>query len=317
MTKKLENTIYGDYTITKYIGKSTWEAKCNKCGFIRTYKTANLTAKTLNYNPGTCTCTNSGINIGDKYGKLTVLSRDLGEHVEQSVYWLCQCECGNTASVTTKRLKSGNTRSCGCLNDEARRERIYDIIEKTRGDMIGRKQGKLTIIRKATDLEAQGRPTGIGYWYCECDCGNHHIVGTSDFNCGKVQSCGCLSSKGEAKITEILETNRISFQKQYYFEDLLNEQGRHYFFDFAIFSNGKITHLIEFDGIQHFSEKQQFSQNENAFIDVVNRDKKKNKYCLEHNIPLIRIPYTQFDALAIKDLLLETTTFLYKKEGDD
>ena len=38
----------------------------------------------------------------------------------------------------------------------------------------------------------------------------------------------------------------------------------------------------------------------------------KNEYCIIHNIPLIRIPYTQLDSLSIEDLQLETSNFIYK-----
>ena len=37
--------------------------------------------------------------------------------------------------------------------------------------------------------------------------------------------------------------------------------------------------------------------------------KKKNKWCRNNNYPLIRIPYTIKDDLAINDLLLETTNY--------
>ena len=126
-----------------------------------------------------------------------------------------------------------------------------------------------------------------------------------------------MNSKGEAKITSLLEENGVDFQKQYSFEDLRNEQGRGYYFDFAIFSNGVLSYLIEFDGIQHYSKKHQFSQSEDAFEKVVERDQKKNNYCIEHKIPLIRIPYKQLDQLSINDLKLETTNFIYRKEGDE
>ena len=36
----------------------------------------------------------------------------------------------------------------------------------------------------------------------------------------------------------------------------------------------------------------------------------KNEWCKDNNIPLIRIPYTQYNDLCIEDLQLETTTFL-------
>ena len=50
---------------------------------------------------------------GKKFGRLTVVSkvnRECGKSL-----WLCKCECGNVVNVTANRLKSGNTRSCGCL----------------------------------------------------------------------------------------------------------------------------------------------------------------------------------------------------------
>lgn len=316
MKHQLENTKFGDYTITKYLGKSTWEAVCDKCGFVRTYKTQNLIHTDHNNNPGQCTCTASGIEIGQKFGRLTVLNRDLGEHTQRRVYWNCLCECGNTIAVAGKSLKSGNTRSCGCLNMEMRIERIQKVLDTQRVNLVGEQSGKLTVIRQAEKAEASGRPEQRTYWYCLCECGNHHIVETSDFKMGKVQSCGCMNSKGEAKITKLLEEYNLQFQKQYSFEDLYNEQGRSYYFDFAIFLDNTLSYLIEFDGIQHFSREYQFSQNENAFDKVVARDKKKNKYCVEHNIPLIRIPYTQLDKLSIDDLKLETTKFIYRKEGD-
>lgn len=44
------------------------------------------------------------------------------------------------------------------------------------------------------------------------------------------------------------------------------------------------------------------------------RDDLKNNYCHKHNIPIIRIPYTELEQLKLQDLCLETTTFLVTKE---
>lgn len=50
---------------------------------------------------------------GKIYGKLVVLELD---HIERSIkYWKCKCECGNTTVVREGNLKSGTTKSCGCL----------------------------------------------------------------------------------------------------------------------------------------------------------------------------------------------------------
>lgn len=35
--------------------------------------------------------------------------------------WICRCTCGALKSVAACELKSGKTKSCGCLNDESRR----------------------------------------------------------------------------------------------------------------------------------------------------------------------------------------------------
>ncbi len=38
--------------------------------------------------------------------------------------WICKCDCGNTTVVTGTRLKSGHTKSCGCLVSSSARKRM-------------------------------------------------------------------------------------------------------------------------------------------------------------------------------------------------
>lgn len=40
------------------------------------------------------------------------------------------------------------------------------------------------------------------------------------------------------------------------------------------------------------------------------KDRLKKEYCWNHNIPIIRIPYWEYDNLTINDLRIETTRFL-------
>lgn len=62
-------------------------------------------------------------------------------------------------------------------------------------------------------------------------------------------------------------------------------------YDFAILdSNNTTIRLIEFDGAQHIKEVTYFGNNLQRIQEL---DKIKNKYALEHQIPLVRIPYTQ------------------------
>jgi hypothetical protein len=68
------------------------------------------------------------VGVGDKFGRLTVLARRPNEPGQSSM-WLCQCECGNKPVVRASTLKSGGTRSCGCLRSEitAKRNRSFNF----------------------------------------------------------------------------------------------------------------------------------------------------------------------------------------------
>lgn len=56
---------------------------------------------------------------GQTFGRLTVLARAANRvrGGKQRSYWLCRCVCGNEPEVMGESLKSGNTKSCGCLDD--------------------------------------------------------------------------------------------------------------------------------------------------------------------------------------------------------
>ncbi len=55
--------------------------------------------------------------IGKRFSRLTVL-KHVGI-VQGKHRWLCRCDCGNeTKTPTITKLKSGYTRSCGCLGVE-------------------------------------------------------------------------------------------------------------------------------------------------------------------------------------------------------
>ena len=55
--------------------------------------------------------------IGNKYGRLTVIGQEKSTCLGQSV-WLCQCDCGEKQKVVGSSLRSHKTNSCGCIRDE-------------------------------------------------------------------------------------------------------------------------------------------------------------------------------------------------------
>lgn len=53
--------------------------------------------------------------IGHKYGKLTVVEA-AGRSASNRTLWLCHCECGGSIVANIVNLRSGDTKSCGCIN---------------------------------------------------------------------------------------------------------------------------------------------------------------------------------------------------------
>lgn len=61
-------------------------------------------------------------SIGQKFGRLTVIKREYPNDKWRHARWLCKCECGGEIIVSRNILKSGRTKSCGCLKlENARR----------------------------------------------------------------------------------------------------------------------------------------------------------------------------------------------------
>ncbi len=64
------------------------------------------------------------IVAGDKFNRLTILqelpTKRLKGGTERS--FVCKCDCGEVRNVRLRCLRSGNSKSCGCLNKERVRE---------------------------------------------------------------------------------------------------------------------------------------------------------------------------------------------------
>ena len=71
---------------------------------------------------------------GQKFGRLTVI-RKAENPSEAHIKWLCECECGNFITTRGTNLRSGITKSCGCLvsdkirewNKENKKCNVYDL----------------------------------------------------------------------------------------------------------------------------------------------------------------------------------------------
>ena len=111
------------------------------------------------------------------FGRLTVVSRQ-GSNRHKQALWLCECVCSNKATISTNELKSGDTRSCGCLKAEAgiQKSKVFA------GDTFGR----LTVLSREPS-----KGLGIAEWRCQCSCGSIVVTSAGRLGSGSSKSCGC------------------------------------------------------------------------------------------------------------------------------
>lgn len=213
--------------------------------------------------------------IGKKFGRLTVIESLPSEN--RRTYWLCQCNCGKKCKARADSLKSGKTKSCGCLN----KEQQIQLGKNNKQDITGQKFGKLKAIKNLN----YRLNSSLGYqWECQCDCGNIITVPITYLKSGNTKSCGCQKeSLGEELIKDILIKENIIFEREKIFNNLKKLR-----FDFYIPS---LNIIIEFDGLQHYKITNFTTST------LLEHDKIKNEWCLKNNIKLFRIPYSELSNL--------------------
>lgn len=121
---------------------------------------------------------------GEVFTRLTVMSLANEKH-NGRIAWKCKCECGNIVSVVGYKLRSGATKSCGCLKRE--------ILESFRRDLVGEKFGLLIVISFSHTQKEKTQT--MPYWNCICDCGNEVVARGNRLKNGDIKSCGCLHIK--------------------------------------------------------------------------------------------------------------------------
>lgn len=275
-TNDLTNKQFGLLTALECVGKDSsghkvWKCQC-KCGNIINVRSSRLTS--LEKTDCGCIKKHGFVDeTGKRYGRLTVLEpAPKGNYLDRSIRWICQCDCGNITIVNGGDLRQGKTRSCGCLMNESRGKTLVT-------NEIGNRYGKLTVV----DRIIKDNKT---YWECLCDCGNMTTAYGPSLREGRKKSCGCVSSLGEQQIIDFLLIHNITYKSEYTFSDLKTENNGFPRFDFAIFKDGKLNCLIEFQGIQHYIDKGNFGKYQREVTDKLKQD-----YCFTNKIPLFYIKY--------------------------
>lgn len=249
------------------------------------------------------------IKVGDKYGKWTVLQVGVKNPESRAKVPInmayCQCDCGTKRYLEYRALYAGRSLSCGCDRSEAMTK-----WNKSRSSVkIGNIYGNLEVIEDL-GFRRQSRGYNESWYRCLChNCGNDkYECNGNNLQSGAVTSCGCVSSRGENLIKQLLTNNNINFSTQYTFSDLRSVNNYVLKFDFAIFKDNKLDCLIEFDGRQHYDGPDAKWSHSDTLEAIQYRDNLKNEYCKSHNIKLKRIPYYKIGDITINNLLDDTFT---------
>lgn len=169
-----------------------WLCEC-ECGKRKVIRHSQLISKKVD----SCGCMHTErvnrphIDItGKRFGRLTVIEW------QGNGKWLCKCDCGKQVAVKTAKLNNGHTKSCGCLN--------MDNIKTRTVDMVGRKFGRLTVIKRLNGHR----------WECLCECGRTATFNGADLRRTRnaVQSCGCLRNAYSDTHKIALKANRSDSQ---------------------------------------------------------------------------------------------------------
>jgi len=106
---------YGKWVVIRRVENSRnygayWLCRCD-CGTERAIQGGSLRRGASQ----SCRCLPE--MKGQKFGRLMVIQRE-GTNKRGESTWFCECSCGNQVVVIGTKLRSGNTRSCGCLHKE-------------------------------------------------------------------------------------------------------------------------------------------------------------------------------------------------------
>lgn len=110
---------------------------------------------------------------GRKFARLTVLHLASPGTKHKHEKWACSCECGGRCDVTSSNLRSGNTKSCGCLHKQT----VAELLRRSKTQHGHAKRAAITgtwkswssMVRRCTDSNIRDfhRYGGRGIKVCE------------------------------------------------------------------------------------------------------------------------------------------------------
>lgn len=183
---KLENQRFSRWLVLKEAdknkqGKIMWKCLCD-CGTVRNVRMSDL----RNGKSKSCGClkrerafeTHRIDLTGQRFSRLLVLEES-GREESGNILWKCRCDCGAIKVVCGVSLRSGHTKSCGCLRREIASSRK------------GKNHSNYIDGRKCDNRSAYTRHQGVKYYAAKLN------AVPSDVNLEKIQLyytiCGYLN----------------------------------------------------------------------------------------------------------------------------
>ena len=199
------------------------------------------------------------------------------------VTWKCKkCKCKWTARISDRTMKNSGCPTCHgrVVSDKNRLSLKFPSLV---GEWHTTKNGSLT----PSDVTYSSHT--YVWWKCER---NHEWSTPVHSRTIMKTNCPiCCESKGEKKIRYWLEKERVEFESQVSYSDLLGLGGKHLSYDFYIPS---LNLLIEYQGEFHDGS----GNNEFTSLNLGRQqehDSRKKTYAKNNNINLLEIWYWEFD----------------------
>jgi len=234
-------------------------------------------------NQGTrCPKCNGGNRMSQKEFEDKVYKEGNGKYIflEQYVNYQTKItcrhkECGHEWKITPNDFLYKNARCPKCAGNK---KKTPEEFEKEVKDLT---KGEYVFLEKYISADKK-----ITCHHKEC--GHEWRITPNNFLQGR-RCPKCSRSKEEKRIAKYLKKHGIKFKDEFEFEDLTVKDKLR--FDFAVINNNKILFLIEYDGRQHFDPNNYFHETEKSFRYGKYKDRVKTAYCINNNIPLLRISY--------------------------
>src|SRR5258706_651963 len=213
---------------------------------------------------------------------------------DERVYWICSICCygQNKEWLTSPNNRINDT---GCPSCYGNITKTPEEFSKELYELVGDEYSVLEeYINNKTKIEITHNVCGYNW-------------STTPTNFLRGRRCPrCTFSKGEDRIERFLSINNIPHEFQIRFENCKDKNTLP--FDFGIPYDDGSWKCIEHQGEQHFfpvdfaGRGEEWAKQE--FKELKRRDKIKAKYCKDNNIPLLIIPYLDFDR--IEEILSDT-----------